>query len=79
MTGKVITWAFNPEIARILQLCPAKPLLEVGSQPKDGYEERQKPIDSIGRVPDPREASWQGTRLENLDVEGDERGSVSGI
>jgi hypothetical protein len=46
-----------------------------------GYEEsmrRQKPIDSRGKVPDPREASWQGTRLENLDVEGDERGSVSG-
>jgi hypothetical protein len=72
----------NTEISRIRQFCPAKPLLEVGSERKGGDEEilrRQKAIDSIGRVPDPRETSWQGTRLGKWDVEVDERGSTSGI
>jgi hypothetical protein len=63
MTGKATTWALNPEISRIRQSCPAKPLSEVGSERKHGYEEirrRQKPIGSIKRVPDPRQHLGQG-------------------
>jgi hypothetical protein len=47
------------KITTILQLCSAKPLLDVRSGRKDGYEEimrRDKSIGSTGRVPDRRAA-----------------------